>query len=187
LTKLSFKSFILLFFMLPMISLASSQWKVIPDRSSLSFIATQNNSPVSGEFKTYTAQIDFDPHLKTSRIQVNVDMNSVSTSYDEVEQTLKTADWFNVKLFPEAVFKTTSITKLGNNIYLADGNLTLRDKIIPISFPFTLAIKNKIAEANGVVTLKRTQFGVGQNDWAKTDVIKNDVKVKFHIFADQLP
>jgi polyisoprenoid-binding protein YceI len=182
------KALALLIFIFPLISHAAYNWnwKIIPEKSTLTFTAIQNNSPVTGQFKTFTTQIYFDPaNLKTNHIQVNIDMNSIAASYDEVENTLKTDDWFNIKLFPEASFKTTSITQMGNNSYQANGTLTIRDKTIPITFPFTLIIKDKKAQAIGSVTLKRTLFGIGQHDWTKTDIIKDDVKVTFNISAEQ--
>src|SRR5690242_20201340 len=77
---------------------AIAAWELVPKYSSIIFTATQNGSPVSGQFKSFTADINFDPAaLNTSSIQITVDTASISTSYKDIETTLKTPEWFNVK------------------------------------------------------------------------------------------
>jgi polyisoprenoid-binding protein YceI len=160
-------------------------WQMDPADSSITFTATQNNSPVSGQFKTFKSNIDFDPaELNKSHVTITVDMNSVSTSYKEVGDTLKTPDWFNVKIFPQAVFKATHFTKTGDNSYTANGSLTMRDKTVPVTLRFVLDeyTPNK-AHAKGSTTLKRSAFGMGQGDWAKTDDLKDDIEINFILAA----
>lgn len=160
-------------------------WKIVPEKSHLTFTATQNNAPVTGSFKTFTADIDFDPRkLSTSHASVSVDINSVQASYQELVTTLLGPDWFNVKQYPTAIFKSTSIKKVKDNDYEAQGNLTIRDKTMPVSLFFNLKeYTDTTAVFVGHVSLKRLLFGVGQGDWAKTDQVKDDVEVKFLVTA----
>ncbi len=164
---------------------AAPAWKIEPAASNIKFTATQNGSPVSGEFKSFTGDINFDPSdLATSHVSIDVDLGSVSTSYGEVADTLKTPDWFNVKVFPKAVFKADHFTKTGDKTYTADGTLTIRDKSQSVTLTFTLQDYSKTkALANGSTTIKRTAFGVGQGDWAKTDAVKDEVKIDFTVSA----
>jgi polyisoprenoid-binding protein YceI len=159
-------------------------WQIVPAQSSLRFTATQNGAPVTGSFTTFTGDIVFDPtELSKSHVQINVDLNSVSASYDEVADNLKAADWFNVKIFPQAVFKADHFIKTGNN-YEADGSLTIKGKTVPTKLKFILNdYSQDKAHATGAVTLKRNAFNIGQGDWANTDVIKDDVQVDFVISA----
>lgn len=156
-------------------------WKIVPEQSKLTFTATQNNAPISGEFKTFTGDIHFDPaQLASSNVRIVVDMTSVDVSYKEALDALKGADWFNVKLFPQAIFKASNFTKTGDNTYQANGTLTIRDKSSPITLTFIIDEYTKTgARAHGSTMLKRAVFGVGQGEWAKTDVVKDDVEVKF--------
>jgi polyisoprenoid-binding protein YceI len=111
-------------------------------------------------------------------------MNSVNTTYSEVAATLKTPDWFDVKLFPQAIFKANKFTKTGDKTYKANGTLTIREKTEPVILTFTLDEYSKTnAHITGTTTLKRTLFGVGMGDWAKTDEIKDDIQVKFILAA----
>src|SRR5689334_11490844 len=91
---------------------ATPAWQMIPAESSISFTGTQNNAPASGSFKKFTGEINLDPNqLKDSKVRIVIDMNSVTTTYSDFTSTLLTSDWFNVKVFPQAVFETTHITK----------------------------------------------------------------------------
>lgn len=170
-----------------MVFAAAPAWNIVPNESSISFTATQNGAPVTGQFKKFTGEVNFDPaQLKEDKVKIIVDMNSVAVSYAQITDTLKTPDWFNVKVFPQAIFKTNKFTKTGDKTYQADGTLTIRDKTIPIKLDFTLEeyAKDK-ARVKGSTVLKRTQFGIGQGEWAKTDNVKDDVKVEFTLVANK--
>jgi polyisoprenoid-binding protein YceI len=160
-------------------------WNIIPTESTLSFTATQNNAPVSGQFKTFNGDIVFDPSdLAHSKIKIIVDLNSVTTSYKEVGDTLKTPDWFQVKVFPNATFDATQFKKTGDNTFEANGQLTIRDKTLPVTLTFTLdEYSASKAHAKGQTTIQRNNFGVGQGEWSSTNEIKNDVKIEFNISA----
>lgn len=164
---------------------ASPVWKIVPNESNITFTAIQNNAPVGGQFKTFSGTIQFDPNdLKGSMLKIVVDLNSVTTAYKEVGDTLKTEPWFDIKVFPNATFSANQFEKTGNNTYQAKGTLSLRDKSLPVMLTFTLdEYTDTKAHAKGSTTLSRTAFGVGQGDWAKTSEIKDDVKVDFVVFA----
>lgn len=166
-------------------AIAAPNWDVVPTDSSIVFTATQNGSHVSGQFKTFTVTTNFDPaHLAASKIKVVIDINSVKTSYKTIEDTLKTADWFDSKFFPQAIFQASDFKKTGDNTYVANGTLKIRDKMIPVTLNFNLEQYTPTkALVKGTTVLKRTMFGVGRGDWAKTDSIKDEVQVDFVIDA----
>lgn len=164
---------------------ANTQWQIIPTESHLTFTATQNGAPVTGEFKSFSGNIVFNPaELKTSQVMILVDILSVTTSYKEVETTLKSADWFDGKAFPQAIFKAANFSKLDDKTYEATGTLTIRDKTVPVVLKFTLEKFTKdAAVAKGYTTIKRSDFGVGRGEWAKTDAVKDEVRVEFVVEA----
>lgn len=159
------------------------QWQIVPSESQLTFTATQNGAPVTGEFKTFSGTILVDPNdLKSSSLDIIVDINSISASYAELKSTLLTPDWFNPKIFPKAEFKSNQIEKTGDKTYKAVGTLTIRDKTEPVTLNFT----GEQPDSNkgvviGSAIIKRTQFGVGQGDWASTTEIKDDVTINFKV------
>ena len=164
---------------------APAIWQIVPSESSITFTATQNNAPVSGQFKTFNGEIVFDPaQLDASHIKIIVDVNSVSASYQQVADTLKTSSWFDVKDFPQAVYTANHFIKIGNNHFQAEGALSMHNMSVPTTLDFTLEkYTNHEALAKGSVTLKRTQFAIGNGEWAKTDSVKDDVVVDFVLSA----
>lgn len=163
----------------------AADWQIVPEKSSLQFTATQNNSPVKGQFKKFSGKIHFDPkELNTSSVDIIINISSISASYQELVETLKTPDWFDIKLFPNAEFKASQFKKIDEKTYQAVGNLTIRDKTIPITLMFTLDEYTPTqAHVTGNTTLKRNAFGLGRGDWSKTDDVKDDVVVNFELSA----
>lgn len=169
-------------FLLPIIAHAAIPvWQIIPNASSLTFTGTQNGAPVSGKFTQFSGDIKFDTNALTqSSVTIIVETGSISASYKDLVDTLKTADWFNVKLFPQAIFKASQFKKINDKTYEAKGDLTIRDKTLPITITFNVVeMSDTKAKVTGSTMVKRNAFGVGQGEWSSTDEVKDDVKINF--------
>jgi polyisoprenoid-binding protein YceI len=169
----------------PIIGIAAPAWQILPSESSITFTGMQNSSPVLGQFTSFNGELYFDPaDLSTSNVTIMVDMGSVTATYGEVSDALKNPEWFNIKLFPQAVFKSTSFVKTGEKTYKAQGTLTLRNKTLPVVLIFSLDDSSPTKTiAKGETTLKRLAFGVGQGEWTDTNEVQDDVKVSFTLAA----
>ena len=173
---------LLFLFLFPLLAHAAiPAWQIIPNASSLTFTATQNDAPVSGKFKQFSGNILFDTNaLNQSSVTITVETGSVSASYKDLVDTLKTPDWFNVKLFPQAIFKANQFKKTGDKTYEAKGDLTIRNKTLPITITFNVVeMTDTKAKVMGSTLIKRNAFGVGQGEWSSTDEVKDDVKINF--------
>lgn len=181
--KLGLKSFLAFYLLFLSFSsfAAVPTWQIIPNESHLTFTATQNGAPVSGEFKTFSGDIAVDPNqLNASHVKVIVDVASVTSSYQQVADTLKSSDWFDVKIFPQAIFEAHEFSKTGDKTYQVKGILTIRNKTVPITLDVTQEeYSSSKAKVNGNTTIKRSVFGVGQGEWAATDTIKDEVQINF--------
>ena len=178
--------FILSTLFAPMAILAGvPKWEILKEKSSITFAATQNNSTVTGEFKTFSGEINFDTaQLSVSNVSLVIDIDSVTTSYPEIAKTLKSPSWFDSKTYPKGTFKATSFKKVGDNTYEANGILRLRDKSLMITVPFELtSLSATTAVAKGEVAIQRSTFGVGAGEWATTDNVKDEVKISFTLSA----
>ncbi|HHT0591718.1 TPA: YceI family protein [Legionella anisa] len=161
------------------------EWTLVPTESSISFTATQNNAPVTGTFKEFTANITADPEqYQSSTVDVVVNMSSLTTSYAEISSILLGPDWFNAKEFPKAEFKSTKFTKKDDKNYEAAGTLTIKNKSVPVTLTFTAveSPKNHLV-VEGHTTVKRLDFGIGQGDWSSTSEIKDEVTINFKAVA----
>jgi len=175
-----------LFLLFPILSFAAAPaWKIVPTESHLTFTATQNGAPANGEFKKFSGDIQFDPdQLNSSSVKIVIDIGSVYDSYNQLADTLKTTDWFNLKVFPQAIFQSKKISKIGDKAYQAEGMLTIRDKTLPVTLTFNQQeYSSTKAVMKGKTVIKRTAFGVGQGEWADTKAIKDDVQIDFIVSA----
>ena len=90
-------------------------------------------------FHKFTASVDFAPDaLASSRIDVQIDLNSVDSMDKDRDTTIRGPDVFDVAHWPTAHYVTRSFTKTAAG-YSAVGALTLRGvtKDVPIDFQFT--------------------------------------------------
>ena len=163
----------------------AASWTVVPEESRLGFIGEQSGSSFEGAFERFSAEIEFDPDdLAGAEVVVVIDMASASAGSKDRDSALPQKDWFAVTLFPTARFETQSISKAaGGEGYVADAVLTIRDQSQNVSLPFTLEIDADIARMNGSLTIDRTEFGVGQGQWANADWVAHEVKVTVDLVA----
>lgn len=181
------KYFFVLFLFHNVYADALPEWTIVPNESSISFTATQNNAPVTGTFKEFTATIAADPaHYQDSKVDVVVNVNSLNTSYAEITTILLGPDWFNGKDFPKAEFKSTKITKKDDKNYEAVGTLSIKNKSAPVTLTFTAVESPKDhLVVEGHTTVKRLDFNIGQGDWSSTSEIKDEVTINFKAVAER--
>ena len=159
------------------------RWEIIPTESSITFSATQNNAPLTGEFKSFTGTISADPQkYQDSQILITVKTDSVSVSYAEVATLLLTPEWFDVKKFPPAELKANEFKKIDAATYEAKGTLTIKDKIMPVKVLFnTQELSPEHWVVTGSLPIKRSEFSVGTGEWVETDSVKDLVTINFKL------
>ncbi len=90
-------------------------------------------------------------------------------------------------MYPQARFETKSFRHLNGNRYEADGVLTIRDAAKPVVLPFTLEKAQSGTRARGELVIDRTDFGVGQGQWASPQLVAHEVTIRFDLLAAPLP
>jgi polyisoprenoid-binding protein YceI len=165
---------------------AATQWSMQPKESTLTFIGKQAGADFEGSFQSFTADIKFDPKDPgSSRFDVQIETASVNTRDKERDETLKSADLFNVQKWPAARYVADKFTDKGGGKYSAAGKLTLRDVTRDVPIEFTFEQRDSGAWLKGSSTLKRLDFGVGQGDWKDTETVANDVRIRFALKLQQ--
>jgi polyisoprenoid-binding protein YceI len=161
----------------------AAKWAVAPG-STLGFASSFSGTAFQGSFKRWTADIAFDPkNLAASKASVTVDMTSAATGDASRDESLPTDDWLASGKFKTATFVTTSIKDLGGGKYQAPANLTIRGVTKPVVLNFTVAITGDQAKMNGTAVINRSQFGVGQGQFAGADTVPYNVTVNVNITA----
>jgi len=159
-----------------------ADWKMDPAGSKLEFIATFEKAPVPGVFREFDARLRFDPEKPAgSSLDVTVKVTSADMDIADVNREIRGKDWFDYAAFPQAEFRSTDLRRAQGNRYVAHGTLSLKGVKQPVEVPFTWTGSADGATMEGELQLSRGAFGIGAGEWAASDVIGADVKVKFRV------
>jgi len=163
---------------------APPAWTVDHAASKIGIGSTFDGQAVGGAFRKWDADIHFDPKdLAHSSVTATIDTGSAATGDADRDAALPDTPWFFAAKYPKATFVSHSFKALGGNRYAAVGDLTIRGVTKPLTLPFTLAITGDTAKMNAAVGVNRLAFGVGQGEWATTDVIPAAVQVTIALTA----
>lgn len=161
-----------------------ANWTIDKTQSRIGFSGDYNGDPYAGEFTDWDAMIAYDPdELPAARIEVTVQTDSATTGVAYNDQSLKSADFFDVANHPTAVFKANGVFALEEpqGALELTAVLTLKGEDYPVRMPFSLAIDGDTATMTSKFTLDRTALNIGMEndpggDWvAKT--VNMDVTV----------
>jgi polyisoprenoid-binding protein YceI len=159
-------------------------WVVDKAASSVRFASSYNGGAFSGGFSRWDADIHFDPaNLAASSVTAVIDVASAATGDADRDQSIPSATFLAAGKFPRATFTAHAFRSLGGARYQAIGALTLRGLTKPLTLPFTLVITGAQARMNATVPLNRLAFGVGQDEWQKTDALPAVVNVTIALTA----
>lgn len=172
------------------------EWTVDPAKSSIVFTGRQMGVPSSGRFKSFTATVKFDPdNLAASTVEVVVDTASADAGNPDIDKELRQPKWFDVARFPTVRFATTAFRakskdSTGKGDYEAAARLTIRDVTEDVMLPFKLEIgpdpadtSQLVARVVGELTISRTRFGVGRDEWRDAKIVGDDVGLKIEMLA----
>lgn len=168
-----------------------NKWNIVPEKSLLSFQGAAMANPFEGQFKKFTAYIQFDEaRLGESMVILRINSASVTTGSDERDTPLKGTDWLDVVNFPEIKFEGTKFSRVENNSFSLDGKLYIKKLHIPLTIPFTLEFTEsengvRQAHAQGKINIDRSLFNLGTGEWADPTIVSNNVIISFVIVATQ--
>jgi len=83
---------------------------------------------VEGFFKDYDAKITSkDDDFSTAGIDFTINTNSIFTDNEKRDNHLRSDDFFNAEKYPQLIFKSKLIKKVGEDKYKLVGDFTIRD------------------------------------------------------------
>jgi polyisoprenoid-binding protein YceI len=160
-------------------------YKADPTKSSITFTFQQAGAANQGKFGKVDVTFTVTPDGAGNKLDVAIPVTSLDTGDKERDDTLRSADLFNVAKFPQAKFSAAKVTKVGADKYEATGKLTIRDVTRDVRVPLTFKTSNEGGKQSGTmsgqVVIKRLDYGVGQGEWKSTEWVGNDVTVKFSL------
>lgn len=129
----------------------------------MGFQVTLGGQTVDGVFKSWDAQIAFDPkNLKASHALITVETASAMTGQPTRDELLPTPPWLSTRKFPKAVLVSRSIAQTSPGHYVAAADLKLKGVTRRVNIPFTLTLSQTTGHMIGSMMLDRTLFGIGQ-------------------------
>ena len=168
----------------PITASAAEYTQVQAAQSSIAFSYQQMGVKMDGRFKTFAAQLAFDPAKPTAaRASFDVELASVDTGTPDADAEVAGKPWFNTKAFPTATFVSGTVKPLGGNRYEVAGKLSIKGKTQDVVVPATFTEQGKTGVFDGSFTIRRADFSIGEGSWAKFDIVANDVLIKFRITA----
>jgi polyisoprenoid-binding protein YceI len=163
-------------------------WRVDAAHSTLTFTNTYQDVSYKGQFRRFTAKIDYDPNdLAHAKFDVSLDITSLDTQNAERDHTALGADFFDATKFPRAHFITTSFHKTADGKVVADGTLTLRGISKPVSLDVEFSPRGSTATLDVTARLKRLDFGIGAGEWADPSMVGDEVTVHGHLVLTPAP
>jgi len=139
-----------------------------------------------GRFDQTSGKISLDEKAKKGSIEVNIVADSIDTGLKELEDKLKSAEFFNTAQFPSISFKSDQLKFSGNAPVAAEGSLTL----LGVEKPLKLTIdhfhcgvhpmnKRTVCGADASGVIKRSDFGLK----AFIPAVGDEVTIKIQVEA----
>jgi len=159
--------------------------QVDPAKSTVHVVFKQMNVPVQAQFKKFTASIDYNSAKpENSKAQVDIDAGSLNLPAPEYNAEVLKKEWFNAAQFPKASFTSTAMKSSGAGKLEVTGNLTIKGKTVVVSFPLNIKTEGKSTSFEGSLPIKRLTFNIGEGDWKDTDMIADEVVIKFKVVTN---
>lgn len=161
---------------------ALAEQKLQPQGSEIAFVSKQMGVPVKGHFQKFDATLVFDPAKpEAGSVAFQIDMGSATLGVKETDAELPKASWFNVPQFPQAQFQSSAIKATGKGQYEVSGTLNIKGNQQPLVVPVSLTQNGDTTTATGSFALERLRFKIGENEWADTSMVANEVQVTFKL------
>jgi polyisoprenoid-binding protein YceI len=89
--------------------------------------------------------------------------------------------WLNVARFPQASFQSISLKAAGPGKFEVAGKLTIKGAVQNVVVPVLLTQTGTASTATGAFVIKRLAFRVGENEWADTSMLADDIQIRFKL------
>lgn len=155
-----------------------------PDNSDIDWTAAKVTRTHQGGFNVFNGTIYVDGETVTG-LEITIDASSIFTDTDRLTEHLKSEDFFDVAVFPEAHFEATSFAPNAEGTgatHTVTGTLTMRDQTNQIVFPAVLDVGADSVSATADFIIDRQLWGLSYPG-APDDLIGDDVRLKLAVSA----
>ena len=142
-----------------------------------------------GTFNEFEASLDFDPEdIENASLEVVINTSSLDVDIPEFEEELRGDNWFDVAVFPQAVYRTTRfVESVDEDTFLFEVDLTLLGTTAPVSLEvnFHGGGRNFLTRSytvgfSGSAKFNRSDFGLDRfTSFGVGDEIDLEIHVEF--------
>ncbi|MDP2806191.1 MAG: YceI family protein [Gallionellaceae bacterium] len=162
--------------------------QVQANESSVSFGYTQMGVPMEGKFNKFSAQVTFEPaKLANAQARIDIDLASIDAGSVEANDEVAGKLWFNAKAYPTANFVSSGVKALSANRYEVSGKLSIKGATRDVIAPVTFQSSGTRGTFDGVFTIKRLDYKIGEGAWADLGTVANEIQIKFHVVVNAVP
>lgn len=150
--------------------------------SQIGFTLKELNVPVDGQFKQFSAKVNFDrAKPQASQADITIQTASISLPTAEANEQAKHKDWLNTAQFPTAHFVSTGIKPLSGGRFQVTGKLTIKGTTRDVAAPFSSKNEGGVTVLEGTLPISRLAYKIGEGEWVDTDTVADTVDIKFHL------
>ena len=149
---------------------------------------------IRGQFRELEVDVDLDEAApERSTVAARIATASITTNQEQRDGHLRSPDFFDVATYPQILFKSTRIEKVGGPAYKVHGDLTIKDRTRPVVLDaelldtFTGMQGGRLAAVSADTTINRKDWGLTWNvalesgGWLVGDEVK--VHLEFELKA----
>ena len=163
-------------------TVAGETTELTPQNTTIGFVGSHivetppDPEARSGTFKEFTgAAVVADGALQS--LTVEIDVASLDTGNEKLDNHLKSADFFDVRENPRASFQSTNIAAGDGNLVI-QGDLSLLKAVKPIEFEAEVSTEGGL-ELQAEFDIDRTEFGMNYG----TDKLEKAVRLSVSVIA----
>lgn len=168
-------------------------WRLDPGHSAVSFrVRHLGISWVNGQFRTWTADIIYDPaNPAAASVTARIQTSSVNTNHERRDNDIRSGNYLAVDSFPEMTFVSRRVERIGPDRLRVHGDLTLRGVTRPVTLDteVTNVLPGQRARRiafTATTTINRHDYGVTMNRLVEgAQVVGDDIRITIDIEATQ--
>jgi polyisoprenoid-binding protein YceI len=147
---------------------------------------------VKGRFTKFSGDIEINETTPAnSKVDVTIDVTSITTGDEKRDGHLRTADFFEPEKYPTITFTSKQVEPLGGEKYRVTGDFTLHGVTRELSFDITREGVTKSMQGaelqgfSGALTISRKDFGLEWNVALESGgmLVSDQVKIALEIEA----
>ncbi len=161
---------------------SAEKYSISPENSKIEFVGSKVTGSHNGSFGKFSGTIDYAGQPEKSRVNISIDLDSLTADDPKLTAHLKTADFFDVAQYPQATFQSTEIKAGGEKgaTHTITGNLQMRGVTKSVTFPATIAVTPEAVTVDSSFAINRKDFGINYAG-AADNLIRDDVVLTLRV------